>query len=114
MTDRPLLDVVQTGYGGLLEQDPVHFRVKVLLLQVVEVDVAGLEGDELVVELDVLQVLVEEQAVADSNLAWKRANNRNIRLLVKRALFTLHEAFSFQPQQSLNLTNLPFQRNIQL
>ena len=69
MTDRPLLDVVQTGNGGLLEQDPVHFRVKVLLLQVVEVDVAGLEGDELVVELDVLQVLVEEQAVADSNLA---------------------------------------------
>ena len=89
MTDRPLLDVVQTGYGGLLEQDPVHFRVKVLLLQVVEVDVAGLEGDELVVELDVLQVLVEEQAVADSNLAWKRANNRNIRLEVKRALLTL-------------------------
>ena len=54
MTDRALLDVVQTGNGGLLEQDPVHFRVKVLLLQVVEVDVAGLERDELVVELDVL------------------------------------------------------------
>ena len=68
MTDRSLLDVVQTGHRSLLEQDPIHFRVKFVFLQVAEVDVARLEGHELVVELDVLQVFVEEQPVADPDL----------------------------------------------
>jgi len=69
VTDRTLLDVVQTGDRGFLEQDAIHLRVEVVLLQVSEVDLPGLERYELVVELDVLEVLVEEQAVADANLA---------------------------------------------
>jgi hypothetical protein len=69
MADGSLPNVAEASHRGVSVDDAVHLRVVVLLQQVAEVEVARLEGHELAVELDVLQVLVEEEAVADAELA---------------------------------------------